>query len=289
MFSIKNLLPKFNRTQSDQPTEPEYYLSVCCIIKDENEYLEEWLEYHRKIGVAHFFIYDNGSKVPVKQFIKTLNYSEVTTVTDMPGQNKHVKAYQHCIDSFGHLSKWIAFIDMDEFIVPKTDNPELPEFLKMYEDYGGLGVSWQIFGSNNHVHKPAGSQLENFTRRAEVSFHPNRHIKSIVQPKWVASAYKSHCFRYKAGFFCVNEHFMQIDDATTDVSVDTIQLNHYYCRSLEEYQQKVERGISDTKRKRKLEEFHNHDRDANAVEDTTILAVLNKIETRRQIGSVTND
>ncbi|HWV28160.1 MAG TPA: glycosyltransferase family 2 protein [Dyadobacter sp.] len=279
MFSIKNLLSRFRGSQAGQPVEPQYYLSVCCIVKDENDYLAEWLDYHRKIGVEHFYIYDNGSKSPVRHAIAALGYSDWVTVTHIPGQNMHVKAYQHCLDNFGYNSRWIGFIDMDEFIVPKNESASLPGLLEKYENYGGLGLSWLIFGSNNHVEKPAGSQLENFTRRSEVSFPPNRHIKSIVQPRFVQSAYKSHCFKFKPGYSCVNEHFVPIEEAWADVSVDTIQLNHYYCRSLEEYRQKVERGISDTKRKRKLEEFHNHDHESNVVEDTTILRVLEKLKT----------
>lgn len=276
MFSIKKLLSKFRNPSADQQTDPEYYLSICCIVKDENDYLSEWLDYHRKIGAEHFYIYDNGSKQPVKEVINSLGYADFVTVTRIPGRNMHVKAYQHCLDNFGYKSRWIAFIDMDEFIVPKKES--LPQLLEKYEEYGGLGMSWLIFGSNNHVDKPAGRQLENFTRRSETSFLANRHIKSIVQPRHVKSAYKSHCFKFKPGFSCVNEYFVPIEEALADVSVDTIQLNHYYCRSLEEYRQKVERGISDTKRKRKLEEFHYHDNESNKVEDRTILEILDKLQ-----------
>lgn len=279
MFSFKKLLSKFRGSKTDQHADPSYYLSVCCIVKDENDYLPEWLDYHRKIGAGHFYIYDNGSKKPVKEVVNDLGFADFVTVTRIPGQNMHVKAYQHCLDNFGYNSRWIAFIDMDEFIVPKNESASLPELLEKYEDYGGLGLSWLIFGSNNHIDKPAGSQLANFTRRSEISFSPNRHIKSIVQPRNVHSAYKSHCFKFKPGFSCVNEHFVRIEEAFADVSVDTIQLNHYYCRSLEEYRQKVERGISDTKRKRKMEEFYHHDNESNAVEDTTILQVLSKLKT----------
>lgn len=281
MISLKNILSRFTGAPKDSTSAPHYYLAVCCIIKDENEYLEEWLDYHVRIGVEHFFIYDNGSKSPVKTFVQSLPWRDAITVTEMPGVNKHVKAYQHCLDHFGGRSQWIAFIDMDEFIVPKNESGNLPDLLKNYESYGGLGLSWQIFGSNGHVAKPAGSQLQNFIKKADINFDPNRHIKTIVQPQHVAAAWKSHCFRYKPGFFCVNEHLVPIDDSKADVSVDTVQLNHYYCRSLEEYRHKVDRGISDTKRKRKMEEFYNHDRDANAVTDTTILTVLEKARAAR--------
>lgn len=259
-------------------TEPAFYVSVCCIIKDENEYLAEWIDYHRKIGAEHFFIYDNGSKVAVADTIAALGAGEYVTVTVIQGRNKHIKAYDHCLKNFGRHSRWIAFIDVDEFIVPKTDNPKLGPFLEDYEDYGGLGVSWLIFGSNGHIKKPAGSQLENFTMRSPASFLANKHIKSIVQPRYTKSAFKSHCFKYKPGYSCVNEHYAPIGDSFAESSTNKIQLNHYYCRSLEEYHQKITRGISDTKRPRQLDEFHYHDSESNVVKDTSVLEVLKKIK-----------
>ena len=35
-------------------------IAICLICKDENQYLEEWLNYHRSLGFNHFFIYDNN-------------------------------------------------------------------------------------------------------------------------------------------------------------------------------------------------------------------------------------
>jgi len=38
------------------------YASLCCIIRNEARYLEEWIEYSRMIGVEHFYLYDHGSE-----------------------------------------------------------------------------------------------------------------------------------------------------------------------------------------------------------------------------------
>lgn len=248
-----------------------YYLSVCCIVKDENRYLEEWINYHRRIGVEHFFIYDNESTVPVSETLKELNLLEYVTIRKIRGRSRQVKAYGDCIRRYGENNEWIAFIDVDEFLVPKQTNGDLPLFLKEYEGYGGLGVNWLIFGSGGHLKRTEESQLKRFIRRSAEDFFPNSHIKSIVQPKYVKSAFKSHCFRFKDGHYCVNENFVRIEDAFSEVSVQKIQLNHYYCRSYEEYQEKIRRGLGDSKKERKIDDFHYHDEASNLVEDQTIL------------------
>jgi hypothetical protein len=275
MLSLKNLFPFFYKSESSVKNQ-HYYFSICCILKDENDYLAEWIDYHQKVGVEHFYIYDNGSKIPVKETIKHLNFSSVVTVIEMPGKTKQVPAYKHCLKHFGKTSQWIAFIDMDEFILPKTEDSDLRKFMQKYEPYGGLGVSWLVFGSNGHTKKPVGSQLENFTWRSEVSFVANTHIKSIVQPRFVKSTFNAHSFKYIENYYCVNERFITVNDSFSPNSVDTIQLNHYYCRSLEEYHQKVIRGNCDTKRARKFEAFHTHNEESNAVKDTEILKVLDR-------------
>lgn len=257
---------------------PPRYVSVCCIVKDENEYLEEWIRYHVQVGVEHFFIYDNGSAVPVKETLAECNLLEYATVIPLPGARKQVKAYRHCIKAFRHTSKWIAFIDVDEFIVPKEPLGCLPQLLREYESFGGLGVNWLVFGSGGYTEKSAQPQLERFIMRSEERFSANRNIKSIVQPARVNKLTTVHSFSYKKPFFCVNENFSPVEHALSDVSVKRIRLNHYYCRSLEEYKTKIERGFADKKEQRTLQEFYEHDKKSNLIKDTTVLEILKKPE-----------
>jgi hypothetical protein len=38
-----------------------FYLAMCAIAKNEGRYLQEWIEYHKLLGVEMFYIYDNES------------------------------------------------------------------------------------------------------------------------------------------------------------------------------------------------------------------------------------
>ena len=35
-------------------------LAICAIVKNEHDYLLEWMAYHRLVGVDHFLIYNNS-------------------------------------------------------------------------------------------------------------------------------------------------------------------------------------------------------------------------------------
>ena len=51
----------------------KYKLSLLCIIKNE-DYLEEFIIYHRMLGVEHFYIYDNESSFPVSERLNHYYY-----------------------------------------------------------------------------------------------------------------------------------------------------------------------------------------------------------------------
>lgn len=283
-----NLHPKYTMTKYLKQLRKyffgyKYDVSICCIIKDENEYLEEWMNYHLHIGVKHFFIYDNESSTSIIHTLKPLGLLKYATVIHIEGKSMQMTAYKMGLKRFRTETKWMAFIDVDEFIVPKATNGDLPVFLKDYEAYGGLGINWLIFGSSGLKTKQGASQLSTFTLRSDSSFSTNRHIKSIVQTQYVATVDNPHYVIYKPGYFCVNENFQRIDGAFSDVSVDKIQVNHYYCRSLEEYEAKIKRGRSDDGEiKRKFEDFHRHDEPSNCVKDTVICELL---ESRSNVNS----
>ncbi|MES2274549.1 MAG: glycosyltransferase family 2 protein [Bacteroidota bacterium] len=249
-----------------------HYISICCIIKDENNYLDEWVNYHLKVGVQHFYIYDNGSTIPVQDTLQKLDLLKYVTVINFPGVSMQYVTYKHCLKKYGMQSRWIAFIDTDEFIVPKTTHGDLRAFLKDYEGYGGLGINWLMFGSAGYVEKTGRPQLESFVLRSDDTFDVNKHIKSIIQPKYTRKVFDAHSFKYIKWKFCVNEHFVRIPKSFSPVSTDKIQLNHYFCRSLAEYHEKIKRGRSDDASiTRSVELFHEFDRASNKVEDTTIL------------------
>jgi hypothetical protein len=269
MISLKRIL--LTRKKIARP----YDVSICCIIKDENAYLDEWIRYHLLIGVQHFYIYDNQSKVPVAATLQENGLAGYATVHTIKGRSKQVKAYRRCLKKYRKTSRWMAFIDTDEFILPKARGGNLVEFLKDYEAFGGLALNWQIFGSNGHISRTRKPQLESFTMRAVEQFEINKHIKCIIQPRYVKDVANSHSFHFKKGKFCVNENGKQIADTFAPVSVQKIQLNHYYCRSLEEYHEKIARGLGDTRRERKIEEFYHHD--CNDVADTGILDLIARL------------
>ena len=48
------------------------YLAMCLGVKDQNEDLREWIQYHQSIGVGKFYIFDDNSSVPAAEGLQDL-------------------------------------------------------------------------------------------------------------------------------------------------------------------------------------------------------------------------
>src|ERR1700722_14415252 len=48
----------------------QYQIAACMMFYNESYFLKEWLEYHKLIGIEHFYLFNNGS---------TDNYLEIFT------------------------------------------------------------------------------------------------------------------------------------------------------------------------------------------------------------------
>lgn len=255
------------------------YLSICAIVKDENCYLPEWIEYHKLLGVEKFFIYDNESRVPIAETLAQDIASGYATVTPILGErDQQSQAYMDCLKRFGKDTSWIAFIDIDEFICPHHLD-DLRIFLRDYEEFDGLAINWQVFGPSGHVVKPPGLQIEQFTMKGAVDLPWwNRHIKTVARPSRVAQISNPHYCTYRPnGTGCVDERRAPVIGPWSDpVSVGMAQINHYFTRSHAEFQEKVDRGGPNKDRK-KFSLLAKIEKDFSKVQDTSILRFVERL------------
>lgn len=241
-------------------------LAICAIMKDEGPYLREWIEYHRTVGVEKFYLYDNDSTDDTKKILAPYIKSGLVEYTFFPGEKRQLPAYNDCIARFNNDAKWIAFVDLDEFIVPK-EYETIPELLdSVSKRVTQVIIDWEIFGSCGHKKKPQGLVIENYTMRARKSWL----YKSIVNPRMVFSM---GCHEHNVAFW------------TYHVPRNVAQINHYYCKSWEEYERRKTRGDAwEGKAKAlvmfDLDNFILHDK--NEVYDDAILRFLPAVHTALQ-------
>lgn len=222
--------------------EPAAYLSICAIYRDEAAYLREWIEFHLVVGVERFFLYDNGSVDDHHDVLAPYIEAGIVALHDWPMAQGQLPAYEHCIAEHGPESRWIAFVDLDEFLFSPTGRP-LPEVLAGYEQWPAIGVNWAVYGPSGHVEKPRGLVIESYLERLNVA--ANKTIKSIVDPARVARCAGVHRFVYDRLGTVDENHYPIFGGQTKSVSFERLRINHYFTKSLEEHRLRSSRRRPD--------------------------------------------
>ena len=248
-----------------------HYLSICAVAKDEDDYLVEWVRYHRAAGVERIVIFDNESARPVGDLLREYVDAGYVATIVAPGCPVQVAAYDYYLQYLGGESLWSAFIDIDEFLVPVRHN-DVKTLLRHYEPFAGLAVNWLMFGSSGHKTRPPGLTIDNFRMRAEKSFGEGAHVKCVVQPAKVESSTGPHTFACKPGQTIVNERKQPVTGPFAPHSSEVIGLNHYCMRSEEEcVRRRVGRMQAIGEPYPSLEWYQKRDALCNAIRDETIL------------------
>ncbi len=221
---------------------PQHYLSVCAITKDEGPYLAEWIDWHHRHGVEKFYIYDNESSDTTRAVLAPYIAAGIVDYKYWEGYRKQLAAYDDCLARHRYAARWIAFIDIDEFIVPLQD-ATIPAFLRRCEAFAAVEINWLIYGSNGMRTRTQGGVMARFTAHALPSHPLNRYVKSIVDPRRVYTMIGCHEAARIEGYAGdshgqrITRHFRQ-----RAPQHDIIRINHYAVRSYEEFAEKQARG-----------------------------------------------
>jgi len=229
--------------------EPTRYLAITAIVKNEGRYLHEWIEFHRLVGVEQIYLYDNGSDDSSAEVLAPFIAEGFVTLIPWVTFDEQIspqrQAYAHALCNFGPKFRWMAFIDLDEFLFP-VSAPDLPSVLSTYEDCSSICVPWFMFGTSGHEMPPSGLVIENYTQRAHFPPPPERRKllkwKSIVDPSQVVAVSNIHMFDLTGGVTGgIDERRMPVSDKAEIAPPPgaIIRINHYYTRSHQEFVTKL--------------------------------------------------
>ncbi len=233
----------------------ECRLSIVMIGKNEGRYLREWLEYHLLVGAEHFYIFDNESTDDTKQILEPYVREGLVTYSYYPGPHRltQIACYNETLLRHRYDTRYMALIDADEFLVPMEGEsiPDLVEdivrgteahpyrYRRQEHLVGGIGVNWRVYGTSHHETAPEGLVIDNYRYRAPDDLDINAHIKTICNPRAVDSISNFHFMNYRPGYECVSDRGSTIPNAFFyDASGSRLRLNHYYCKSEEEFRRK---------------------------------------------------
>lgn len=221
---------------------------LCGIARDEAAAdVREWVCYHLGLGFSHVALYDNGSREPLREVLAPLVARGVVSVTDIPLRDApQLSAYFHALRLWRGRVFWLAFLDIDEFlvplagIVPDASGQALSRLLRPYERFGGVVLHWMMMGSGGHLRRPPGGTLANYDEALGL----DSHVKSIVRPELAARPLSPHHFAYREGAFAVNEDGFPVPGPCSYPTARHLRINHYYYKSQQDFEAKIARGLA---------------------------------------------
>lgn len=234
-------------------------VAICAIAKMENAYIREWVEHNKKLGFDRIYLYDNndinGERFDdvIKEYIMS-GYVKIINIrgcvvtskeSELCGQQEI--AYMNCYNRFGRYHKWIAFIDIDEFVMMDDKFKNIKTFCnqRKFSKYAQIKLNWKCYGDNGLVYYEDIPVVERFTIPAPVDFimhggmPENRHVKCFVKTNKELTRIPVHfaIFKNDCDKTC-DALGKEIDGPSpfnSDIVHECVWINHYNTKTIEEY------------------------------------------------------
>ena len=243
-----------------------YSHTLCTCARMEEDSIVEWVEYHLTLGFDHIYVYSNDD-----------NHDTLLSVLlpFLAPNNKYV-TYIHCAEKgaqfkmycdflkyHGYKSKYICFLDQDEYIVLKKYS-SISALTSDYRDFDSIEMNWMIYGNSYYSNRPKGGVLNNYKYRKEKIDVHTKHISkssaffngpigpgfhhslNLIGNKKITNIMPQ--IKPFSTYFLVNdEEKANHRNAVEDLSLkylDELYIAHFAIKSENDFIKRIERGLS---------------------------------------------
>ena len=201
------------------------------VAKDEEAYLEEWIDYHLGIGFDRIFLYASSEKFDLQDWQRSRGiYGDKIHIEHVPGNNQ-LFFYDRCIQEHTQGYYWTAFFDVDEFLVLKKHD-HVVDLLSEHCTTGSLQFNWYVFRIREkhlQVYEPLP-----VTKRLQYRFEENLQTKIIARTQDFSKMKNNTCQHDTSG----NYHQSYADSRSSTNPhrpMDVAPLHHYRYKSKKEF------------------------------------------------------
>ena len=248
-ITSKNLIMKKTNDKKELPENKNLRFALCTMGKEENQYLNEFVDYYIKLGINHIFIYDDNPP-NYKQMSDSLDdkYKQnVTFYKNLSSSFIHQSTlYNYCYEKNKNIFDWFLMVDMDEFLY-LVDDKSLKEYLsdKNFEKCDFIKFNWAITTDNNLIHYDNRTLFERF----KPPFLMDKFVKSMIRGNISGLKYWIHSPLISPikNISCINtgEQIFEnkvIIESTKPINTKKAFLVHFRFKSTEEFVNKYKRG-----------------------------------------------
>lgn len=213
-----------------------YNAIISTVVRDDEPYYDEWIDYHSKLGFEHFVIHDHRSIVPLQN-----RWGDKVTIIRQERYDVTFPILFHNETLANFKCNWLGVLDVDEFIV-LFQHRDIYHLLSNYEDTGGLAINWSVYGSSGHITRPEGLVKDNYVWRMPNDLRDSSIslVNTIIKANQCTHIHNPHTALCKKHI--VTEDHEICDSALANSSRTLCRINHYITRSQEDWNHKVDRA-----------------------------------------------
>lgn len=154
-------------------------IAICAILKDEHQYLKEWIDYHLNMGIDQIYLYEDitsQTHIDITKDYDNVHLMSMGNIIDMDNcfekqmdiYNKFIKVYKDNID-------YVFFIDLDEFVA-FADDYTMKDLIAQCDDWGAVLLPWKYYGACGHIDNPNASVVTTYHTYTPIKFpeKPNK-------------------------------------------------------------------------------------------------------------------
>ena len=231
---------------------------LCCIGRQENDYIRDYVEYYKILGVDNICLYDNNrdGEENFRSVISDHIDSGYVILKDYRNRTVcQLDAYNECYKEYGTQYDWILFFDIDEYMFINSA-PTIKEYLsdKCFDGSNLILLNWLCVGDCGQTHNDGRHiklRLTTFLpldqKVTYKEIPENFHVKSIVRGgmselKWEGNPHKPAIFEGS----CCNASGIPIKEGLfIPYDYRKAGLQHFTTKTATEYADKVQRGFAD--------------------------------------------
>lgn len=188
-------------------------VALCCLAKNEELYINDFVSWYLGIGVDKIYIYDNndtnkGYSLEKSISKENLSKCEIINVRGQSGKCFQHNTYTNFYNKYKDTFDWCLFVDVDEYL-NGIKNIKMLLSLPIYNKFNQIRVKWILFGDDDLIERDMSKPVyKAFKKPVYSSLHRNLQQKgnlewqgkSIVRGKLNNVIFTSvHFAKYKSG------------------------------------------------------------------------------------------
>lgn len=239
----------------------EFKTKIVTLVKDEREYIDEWISYHLRLGFDCIDVYEDYDASSHEDIAR--KYSSAVHVKKLADKVPPYEGYWKNARRYGFLLEkllvedkgefdWILCADVDEYLMFEPGY-SLNMLLREFSRYPGIYLYWKYMSASGHIEKRRNI-VESYTKPSDYNYSGAYEFKCLynLEKSLLCLRHNHHCARYGVD---TAGNIVFPDKAKPRPKYEKAWINHYFTKSWEDWLDRIYKKGNLTPNLRMLHDF----------------------------------